>query len=107
MPQGGAPSARMRHSGKRLASPSAKVRHSGKRLASPSAKERHSGKSVLKISPFFPHIFLFVGASLPRVLHSGKGFSRVPRLSSPSSFLPRVPDIWHSGNFHSPVVDAG
>jgi hypothetical protein len=82
--RGGAPSARMRHSGKRLASPSAKVRHSGKRLASPSAKVRHSGKSVLKISPFSHIVFLFVGASLPRVLHSGKGV--FPEfLSSPSA----------------------
>jgi hypothetical protein len=40
------PSARMRHSGKRLASPSVKVRHSGKRLASPSVKVRHSGKRL-------------------------------------------------------------
>jgi hypothetical protein len=90
------PSARRRHSGKRLASPSARVRHSGKRLASPSAKERHSGKSVFKISPFSHIIFLFASASLPRVLHSGK-IAFPECLSSPSAFLPRVLDIWHSG----------
>jgi hypothetical protein len=72
----------MRHSGKRLSSPSARVRHSGKRLASPSAKNMHSGKGV------FPECHGLLGT---------RG-----RLSSPSAtlgeeFLPRVPDIWHSG----------
>jgi hypothetical protein len=115
------PSARMRHSGKRLASPSSRVRHSGKRFASPSARVRHSGKSVLKIS-LFPHIvFCSRVPLLPECCTRGRGSSRsasLPRVPwtirrvqhSGNSFFPECPIFGtrgspeHSGNFHSPVV---
>jgi hypothetical protein len=92
------PSARIRHSGKRLASPSARVRHSGKRLASPSAKERHLWKSVLQISPFSHIIFCLLVPLFPEChgLLGTRGTLSSPSATLGEEFLPRVPDIWHS-----------
>jgi hypothetical protein len=80
------------------------VSHSGKRLASPSARESTQRRVFLNIS-IFPHNFSSTSASLARVpwtlRHSGKPLF-LECISSSSAtlgeeFLPRVPDIWHSG----------
>jgi hypothetical protein len=86
--------------GRGLLPPSARVRHSGKRLASPRIRERHSGESVFKISPF-SHIIYRLRVPLFPECHGLLGTRG--SLSSTSAtleekFLPRVSDIWHSGN---------
>jgi hypothetical protein len=91
--------------------------HLGKRSPSPSARAWHSGKTFFKFLANDSvqccrqmQISFCECPSSPSVALGEDGFPRVPPFpechgfcntrespSSPSAFLPRVPDFWHSG----------
>jgi hypothetical protein len=128
--RGPSPSAREGALGELDTSPSVWTWLSGKRSPSPSARAWHSGKTFFNFLAngsvqWFCEMLLFFfvcppspSAALPRVScpsrHSGKPpfpeCNTSPSATLGEDFLPRVPEIWHSGsvwhsgNLASPVV---